>query len=91
MLPCGMFNKPCMSLLNHSFKESWNYIVKEAQDLPRNEKCMKCFKQNICSPCPAIAYTETGRADGCPAFMCRLSEEKIRMCLSIIHLEEDNE
>ncbi|MCD7809216.1 MAG: radical SAM protein [Erysipelotrichaceae bacterium] len=73
MMPCGMFQKPQISLLKYSFKECWDYIVNECKKLPQCNECIECDKQNVCQICPAMNYTETGRTDGCPKYVCDLT------------------
>ena len=83
MLPCGMFNEPKISMLEHSFDTCWDYIVNVCKRIPKCEKCMKCEKQNICMACLAANYTETGSTSGCPEYLCERTDEQIRICEEI--------
>lgn len=60
LLPCGMFDEPKMSLLEHSFQECWEYAVQETAKIHICEACVQCKKQNICDVCAAACYLETG-------------------------------
>lgn len=75
LLPCGMFEEPKISLLEHSFAECWDYIVKETSQLRRCAECEKCEKRAICKSCGAACLTETGRTDGKPEYLCRMTEK----------------
>lgn len=79
MLPCGMFKEPAISLLDHSFKECWDYIVAKTQEIKFCEKCVNCDKQNICQICPAHCYTETGDISGCPDYVCEMTEKTMEL------------
>lgn len=78
MQPCGMFDKATISLLEHSFKECWDYIVRQCSEMPQCRECRGCPLQNACSVCPAACYAETGRTDGKPEYLCRMTGEVIR-------------
>ena len=78
LLPCGMFKEPCISMLDHSFEECWKYIVEETHKIKNCSKCEKCGWQNICQVCPAVCYTETGKTDGYPEYVCRMTCEMLR-------------
>ena len=41
------------------------------------EECENCKIRSACSSCGAIAYTETGRTDGKPEYMCKMTESII--------------
>ncbi|MCD7820091.1 MAG: radical SAM protein [Lachnospiraceae bacterium] len=71
---CGMFPEPSISLLEHSFSECWNYLVTACEQMPQCETCKSCEKQNICQICPAKCYTETGSTDGCPDYVCKMTD-----------------
>lgn len=88
MLPCGMFNEPKISLREHSFAECWNYIVQKCRELPKCAECLNCRKQNVCRPCPAHNYTETGSTSDRPGYLCRMTNEKIRLCEEIVSDEK---
>lgn len=84
MLPCGMFQKPRINTLEHSFKECWRYIVDETQKLQRSYACEKCEKRAICKTCAAACLTETGYTYGTPQYLCEMTEELIRCCKEIV-------
>lgn len=84
LLPCGMFSEPKISLLEHSFRECWDEIVKKCEEMPQCQKCMECELQNICQVCPACCYTEGGSTDAWPEYACRMTHEMVRQMKSYI-------
>lgn len=90
LLPCGMFDYPQISLLEHSFKDCWKYIVDICQELSFCKECKTCKIQNICHVCPASCYTETGHLTGCPDYVCQITKEEIRILEEIIKRKDTN-
>ena len=88
MLPCGMFNEPKMSLLEHSFRECWDEIVRRSAAVIPCAKCADCQYQNICQICPAACYTESGATDGWPEYVCRMTHETVRLMKNYIKEKE---
>lgn len=84
LLPCGMFSDPKISLLDHSFRACWDYVVQQTKDIPLCAKCKECDLQNICQVCPAACYTETGSTDGWPEYVCRMTHELVRQMRATI-------
>ena len=41
------------------------------------EECENCKMRSACGSCGAISYTETGRTDGKPEYMCKMTESII--------------
>lgn len=76
---CGMFDKPKMNLLEHSFRECWDYIVEQTRKTSFGKVCRECKYQNACNICAAKCYTETGDTNGRPDYICRMMQEEIRL------------
>ena len=72
LLPCGMFQEPKISLLEHSFSEGWDYIVKEAAKLETYAGCETCKKKRGCSVCAAGCLAESGNMAKKPDYLCRI-------------------
>lgn len=92
--PCGMFSEPMVDLHTHSFRDGWKHIVDTTQEMAFCEDCKSCRIQNLCSVCPAKCYTESGRTDLRPDYVCRttmaevnLLEEFLRYCEEVEHHE----
>lgn len=76
LLPCGMFIEPKISLLEHSFKDCWEYIVEETSKLRMYSGCKTCDKRNICHVCAAGCLCESGgNMESKPEYICERTEE----------------
>lgn len=74
LLPCGMFLEPKKSLLEHSFSEAWQYIVKQTAKLRMYSGCRTCEKRHICQVCAAGCLTESGDMTKKPEYICQMTE-----------------
>lgn len=88
LLPCGMMNGPKISLLEHSFRECWEYIVEQTSQVSYCSDCAQCKKQNICQVCPASLVAETGALDRRPDYICRYTDEMFRLMIETLPPEE---
>lgn len=88
---CGMIDQPKTSLLDKSFTEGWELIAGNYRNLPVCEACQVCKKRNLCKVCTAVCYRETGTTDGKPQYMCRVTEEMIKMLMPYLSDEEQKE
>ena len=79
MLPCGMLTAPSADPLQTGFRQAWQQIRQETAQIRMPDKCAGCDKRNACGVCAAVCVTETGKFDGVPEYMCRKTEEKIRL------------
>lgn len=70
LTPCGMLNNPRIDITVHSFKEGWEKLVKESEDLTLSGVCTTCANRKICHSCAAVAAAETGRFSGIPRYLC---------------------
>lgn len=84
MMPCGMMPVPKVDVAEKSFRTCWNQITEETASLRLSGVCSNCPNRNICHPCAAIAYAETGSVCGIPIYkcqavreMCRIAEEQL--------------
>lgn len=84
LLHCGMFNEPKISLLDHSFKEAWNYVTTEVQNVKRCKECDDCIYYKLCPSCAAASLAETGSSEGKPTYLCERTYELVRMCEEIM-------
>ena len=77
MLPCGMMNTPVSYPFRDGFDTAWKQIVDEVEELYLPKECENCKMRSACGSCGAISYTETGRTDGKPEYMCKMTESII--------------
>lgn len=79
MLPCGMFNSPKISLLEHSFEECWQFLVHEVSKIKTCSECHDCRLRNICKVCAAACLTETGSIEKKPEYLCQMAQSYERL------------
>ena len=79
MLPCGMMLEPHVDLTDKSFPDAWNALTEKTAELRLSGTCEKCPNRNVCHPCAAMAYTETGTAGGIPTYLCRITQHMQRI------------
>ncbi|MGN1032666.1 MAG: radical SAM/SPASM domain-containing protein [Intestinibacter sp.] len=77
MLPCGIMDYPKVDLKEKNIAEGWRYIATEVDNLKMSKKCSTCGMREQCYICLAAAYTETGRFDGTPEYLCELTSNYV--------------
>ena len=78
MLPCGMMTTPVAKPLEMGFDAAWEYIRNETAKIRTPAKCVNCDYKEICGACAAVYFTETGRFDEVPEYVCKRAEEIVR-------------
>ena len=79
MLPCGMMPGPTAYPLEEGFDAAWEKIRRETRKIRMPAACGTCAKRQVCPVCAAICVAETGRFDGVPEYVCRQTEETVRL------------
>ncbi|MBQ7801721.1 MAG: radical SAM protein [Oscillospiraceae bacterium] len=79
LTPCGMMPEPKVDLKTEPFAGAWKALTELAAGLRLSGVCDKCANKDICHPCAAIAYAETGSSSGIPTYMCRATREMCRV------------
>jgi MoaA/NifB/PqqE/SkfB family radical SAM enzyme len=74
MVPCGMLENPIANPFEVSFLEAWEHIKTETKKVRLCSECVACPERQTCMNCAAVTYTETGRFDGKPEYMCRMNQ-----------------
>lgn len=74
LTPCGMMPEPKVDVLEGPFAECWKTLTEKSAALRLSGVCDKCPNKNVCHPCAAISYAETGTASGIPTYMCRVTQ-----------------
>lgn len=87
--PCGMMNEPKEDLTRMSFENAWKSIAETTKSLSLSGVCGTCPNNNVCHPCAAIAYAETGMISGIPIYMCKFAQEMRKIALETIKEEVD--
>lgn len=79
MVPCGMLDEPSASVVEHGLEKAWQMINRETLNITLPPECTDCAYSDVCSVCAATCYTETGRFDGVPEYLCRKSKEYVSL------------
>lgn len=79
MRPCGMMPWPTAYPMEVGFEAAWEKIRKEVRKLHTPSKCISCVNRKLCFVCAAVCVTETGAFDQVPEYVCRQTEETIRL------------
>lgn len=88
MLPCGMMPKPKVDIKEQPFQDAWNQLVDVTRQIRLSSLCDKCSNRDICHPCAAIAYAETGDFSEVPTYRCRATQQMCKLAgdeTNIIH------
>ncbi len=75
MLPCGMLTVPAAYPLEVGFDAAWDQIRAETEKIRTPGKCVNCDYREICGACAAVYFTETGRFDGVPEYVCERAKQ----------------
>ena len=89
MTPCGMMPEPKVDLKNQSFAEVWKLVVNQTASLRLSGVCDKCKNRNICNPCAAMAYAETGQSTGIPKYLCQATVHMQKIAKETLKLDDE--
>lgn len=79
MLPCGMMTTPEVEPLKTGFAAAWEQIRTATAQIRTPAECTACAHKDICGVCAAVCYTETGRFDGVPEYVCEKTKAQLRL------------
>ena len=91
MRPCVVMNEPSISVFEVGFEKAWEYISEVTSKILLNEKCSFCCMRHLCRTCAACALLETGSYDGVPEYMCRYTEETLRLLRKDVEKSQEAE
>ena len=74
MVPCGMMELPAARPFEDGFLNAWEKMKEATANIRLCPDCTACPEKQTCMNCAAVTYTETGRFDGKPEYMCRLNQ-----------------
>lgn len=74
MTPCGLMPEPKVDLKQSEFNAAWNSLTAACSQVKLSGVCDQCPNRRICHTCAAIAYAETGSAEGIPIYKCRMTQ-----------------
>lgn len=87
MTPCGLMTEPKIDLKEIPFRKAWKSVTEMCEELRMSGVCSTCPNINVCHPCAAISYAETGKTSGIPIYMCRATQEMRKIARETLHVE----
>ena len=79
LMSCAMITEPKKSMLEYSFAECWESVVKGCEQHKPCEKCVQCDKYNLCHTCFGACFAETGSTEQAPEYLCQVTEAYIEL------------
>lgn len=79
MTPCGMMTEPQASVGQLGFVKAWEETKAAAAAIRLPGECAVCPHKDACHACAAMCVSETGHFDGKPEYVCRMTEETLRI------------
>ena len=73
MTPCGMLTQPVVEPFAEGFCPAWEALRRQTAAIRLCPDCADCPDRGACLNCAAVTYTETGRFDARPEYMCRMA------------------
>lgn len=73
MVPCGMLSQPVVYPFETGFSQAWQQLKEETDKIRLCPECASCPDRMTCMNCAAVTFTETGRFDGKPEYVCRMN------------------
>lgn len=77
--PCVLLTSPSASVFEKGFQQSWEEMQQEIAKIRLSARCASCRNRCLCRTCAASALFETRQFDGTPEYMCRYTEESLRI------------
>ena len=78
-----MLTTPVVKPLEIGFDAAWEQIRRETAEIRTPGKCTGCDYKDICGACAAVYFTETGRFDGVPEYVCQRAKEIVRQTQAV--------
>lgn len=79
MRPCVMLTEPSFPIFTMDFKTAWKQLGEQTEEIRISSRCSRCKFRTACQTCAACAFLETGSYKGVPEYMCRYTEETLRL------------
>lgn len=85
MTPCGLMPEPKVDLKGRRFPDAWAELTDLAAAIRLSGLCEKCPSRDVCHPCAAIAYAETGQFSGVPTYRCHAVRHMCKIALDSLN------
>lgn len=86
LTPCGMMPEPKVDLKNQPFQPAWKSVTELSDALRLSGVCDTCPNLDVCHPCAAISYAETGKTSGIPTYMCKVAQEMQKIARETLYV-----
>lgn len=83
MSACGMLNGKD-NVLKKDFAECWNNVRRDTEEIRLPKECLSCKYRHFCNVCMAVCYTECGKTNGLPDYVCQYSKNLYNLALKKI-------
>lgn len=75
MTACGMMSFPMVTKpFEEPFRDCWMRLTNAVRTTPVLKGCSDCEKREICNPCVAMIYGETGTTDQKAPYLCDMAD-----------------
>lgn len=75
MTACGMIPFPLeVYPFREDFASCWSRLTDKVRSTPVLKGCAGCQKREVCKPCVALIYAETGEVNARAPYLCRMAE-----------------
>ena len=85
---CAMIPGPSYDVTEHSFLTAWENVVRDTAQAETCRECRFCRKQFFCPSCAAAMYAENKDMRRAPAYLCRMTDEEIRIMFTRLPSEK---
>lgn len=80
MNACGMMDFPLGTRpFEEPFYDCWMRLTNAVRTTPVLKGCQDCDKRDICNPCVAMIYGETGTVDQKAPYLCQMTEQTLEI------------
>lgn len=92
MNPCGIMDFPVVKYpFEENFTDCWKDLTNQVRNCTVLKECQGCEKRELCHPCAAIIYTETGDVNEKAPYLCEMSDAIVETWEKmLVFLEEEN-
>lgn len=71
---CGMYGSVKTTLDGKTFKQAWDDVVEQTENVRYAPDCLSCPNEPLCHPCIAMIQNECGAHTGRPEYMCEMNQ-----------------
>ena len=83
--PCVILTEPSLNIFDQGFQAAWEHLVEEMKPIRLHPDCSVCNLRGLCRTCAASGLLEGGSYDAKPEYMCRYTQETLRLLREEIH------